>query len=58
MTRTEAAKSLCISIRKLDNLIKSGDLPTIRFGRSIRINPEAINELVGKSQSKPAKRKP
>lgn len=46
MLRDEAAKQLGVSLRTLDALIASGDLPTVRFGRSVRIRPSALDYLV------------
>jgi excisionase family DNA binding protein len=58
MTRSEAARSLQISLKKLDGLIADGTLPVIRMGRSIRIRPEALNAFAASMESKPTRRKP
>ena len=36
--RREAAQSLSLSIRSIDKLIASGQLPTTRIGRSVRVH--------------------
>lgn len=46
IAREEAAKQLGVSLRTLDALIASGDLPIVRFGRSVRIRPSALDYLV------------
>jgi len=58
MTRQEAAESLSVSIRKLDMLIASGDLPVVRMGKAVRVRPSAIEYLIEARESRgPAKRK-
>lgn len=46
VTRNNAARCLCISLRKIDRLISEGSLPTVRVGRSVRIPRNAIVNLV------------
>jgi excisionase family DNA binding protein len=57
MTRIEAARSLQVSMKKLDALIKSGSLPVIRMGRSIRIRPESLNAFAAASEIKTTRSK-
>lgn len=58
LTRQEAAESLSLSIRKLDMLIASGDLPVVRMGKAVRVRPSAIDYLIEARESRgPAKRK-
>ncbi len=46
LTRSEAAKALAVSVRKVDYLIAAGELPVVRMGRTIRIRPSAIEYFV------------
>lgn len=47
LTRKEAAEALSISVRKVDYLIASGDIPAVRLGRkTVRIRPSAVNYLI------------
>jgi excisionase family DNA binding protein len=57
MTRQEAAESLSVSIRKLDQLIASGDLPAVRMGKAVRVRPSAIEYLIEARESRGPKRK-
>jgi excisionase family DNA binding protein len=43
LTRQDAAKFLSISLRKLDELRMSGELPHIRIGRSVRFTMEDLH---------------
>ena len=63
LTRQQAAASLGVSLRTIDNLATSGDLPTIRIGAAVRIRPSALEYFCEAHESrKPrrpaAKRKP
>lgn len=42
LSRREAAQSLSLSIRTLDKLIATGQLPTTRIGRSVRIHVDTL----------------
>jgi excisionase family DNA binding protein len=57
LTRKEAAEALRISLRKLDGMIASGDLPVVRMGaKAVRIRPSAIDYLIEARESRgPAK---
>jgi excisionase family DNA binding protein len=44
--RGTAAKSLHVSLPTLDRLIRRQELPVIRIGRSVRIEPAALQEFV------------
>ena len=44
--RETAAKSLHVSLPTLDRLIRRQELPVIRIGRSVRIEPTALQEFV------------
>jgi excisionase family DNA binding protein len=57
MTRSEAAEALAISPRKLDMLAASGDLPSVRIGRSVRFRPSALEFFVEARESRMNPRK-
>lgn len=44
--RGTAAKSLQVSVPTLDRLIRRGELPVVRIGRAVRIEPAALQKLV------------
>jgi excisionase family DNA binding protein len=44
----EAAKLLGMSRAKIYELMASGELPTIRFGRSVRIPREALDQVISR----------
>jgi excisionase family DNA binding protein len=44
--RRAAATALNVSLRTVDELIHSGDLPVVRLGRAVRIRPSAIDYLI------------
>lgn len=52
LTRQESAARLSQSVRTIDNLIASGDLPVVRIGRSIRIRPSAIDYFIEARESR------
>ena len=43
---------LSISIRKLDELVASGELVPTRFGRSVRFEPEVLRAFVKAKQGR------
>ena len=45
-TRQQAADFLGISLRSIDSLIASGEIPCVPIKRSIRIRPSALEELI------------
>ena len=46
LTIPEVAALLRVSTRTVSRLISSGDLPSIKIGRSVRIDREAVNQVV------------
>ena len=46
MTRKEAAEALSISLRKLEGLIKSGDIPVVKIGAATRVRPSALEYFI------------
>jgi len=61
LTRQQAAAYLGVSLRSIDHLATSGDLPTIRIGTAVRIRPSALEyfcEAHETRKPRPAKRNP
>jgi excisionase family DNA binding protein len=52
LTRREAAECLRQSVRMVDMLIASGELPAVRIGRSVRIRPSAIEYFISARESR------
>jgi len=53
MTRREVAELLAVSIRTVDELIHTGDLPTVRLGgKSVRFRPAAVQLYIEASESR------
>lgn len=46
LNRKEAGTILGVSLRTIDDLISTGDLPVVRLGRAVRIKPAAIDYLI------------
>ena len=46
LTREEAANSLNISTRKLDDLLASKQIPKVRIGASVRIDPNDLRVYI------------
>ena len=57
LTRQQAAASLGVSLRTIDNLATSGDLPTIRIGAAVRIRPSALEYFCEAHESRKPRRK-
>jgi excisionase family DNA binding protein len=57
LKRIEAAEALAISPRKLDMLVASGDIQTVRIGRSVRFRPSALEYFVEARESRMNPRK-
>jgi excisionase family DNA binding protein len=51
LTPREAATALAISERTLWTLTKSGALPAVRLGRSVRYSVDALREHIAQLQS-------
>jgi len=54
VTVREAAERLRLGETLTRGLIKSGQLPTVRFGRAIRIRVTDLDELIERSTSRVA----
>lgn len=59
LTRPAVAKELGLSLRTVDQLIANGDLPIVKIGKSVRIRPASLENLIEaretRSGSKPRK---
>jgi excisionase family DNA binding protein len=51
LTAVEVASVLRISKAHLYKMIKSGELPSVRFGRSVRVKREALDAFILKNAS-------
>lgn len=45
ITRETAAKTLGVGLRTIDRFIQSGDIPFVKLGRSVRINPSELSRF-------------
>jgi excisionase family DNA binding protein len=52
LKRQEAAEALNQSVRMVDMLIASGELPAVRIGRSVRVRPSAIEYFIEARESR------
>jgi excisionase family DNA binding protein len=52
LTRPEAAKALSVSVRTLDELTRTGDLPHVGIGRSIRFRPSSVDYFIEARESR------
>jgi excisionase family DNA binding protein len=53
LTRRQVAETLAISLRTVDELIRTGDLPVVRLGgKSVRFRPAALQLFVEASESR------
>ena len=50
LNREEAANSLNISTRKLDELLASKQIPKVRIGASVRIDPNDLQDYIESSK--------
>jgi excisionase family DNA binding protein len=50
LTVRDVAVHFQISEKTIRRLIKAGDLPVVRLGRSVRINPEVIEKIVRRNE--------
>jgi excisionase family DNA binding protein len=51
LTVGETAEALVLSERSIWNLIKSGELPAVRIGRSVRISRESLIGFIQQRQT-------
>jgi excisionase family DNA binding protein len=57
LNRKNAGLLLGVSLRTIDQLISSGDIPVIRLGRAVRIRHEALADLIEARESRVNSRK-
>ena len=57
LTRPEAAEALSLSVRMIDELVKSGDLPVVRIGRSCRFRPSALEYFIEARESRGSRKR-
>jgi excisionase family DNA binding protein len=51
LPRTEAAHTLSISLGKLEDLIRSGQLDVVRIGRRVLVSRDALRRLLSDMES-------
>jgi excisionase family DNA binding protein len=47
-TRAEVAKVIGLSLASIESLTKSGQLPSVKIGRSVRVHVDALQEFCRK----------
>jgi len=53
LTRPQVAEILSVSVRTVDELIHTGDLPVVRLGgKSVRFRPAAVQLFIEASESR------
>ncbi|MEY4569972.1 MAG: Helix-turn-helix domain [Verrucomicrobiota bacterium] len=57
LNRKDAGSILHVSLRTIDELISTGDLPVVRLGRSVRIRPSALDYLIEARETRANPRK-
>jgi excisionase family DNA binding protein len=57
LPRTEAAHTLSISLGKLEDLIRSGQLDVVRIGRRVLVSRNALLRLLGDMESQRLRKK-
>lgn len=50
MTSRDAAKYLCISERKLWDMLKNNEIPSVRFGRAVRVDRSDLDSFIQKAK--------
>ena len=58
LTTTEAAERLGVTVRRVNDLISSGRLPSERFGRAHMIRESDLQLVEGRQPGRPPKAKP
>jgi excisionase family DNA binding protein len=52
LKRNEVANILNVSLRTVDELVSTGDIPVVRLGRSVRVRPSSIEYLIEARESR------
>jgi excisionase family DNA binding protein len=50
LTYPEAGKVLGVTERTIFTMVKTGELPAVRFGRSVRIDPADLRRFINKAK--------
>ncbi|MCC6662050.1 MAG: helix-turn-helix domain-containing protein [Phycisphaerales bacterium] len=53
LTYREAAKVLGVTPRTVWTLVQAGTLPSVRFGRSVRIDPTDLRRFIDRAKGGP-----
>jgi len=48
LTASDIAKTLALSVRSVRRLIASGELPSVRLGRAVRVRQIDVDALIGR----------
>jgi excisionase family DNA binding protein len=54
LTQQQAAKRLAVGVRMIERLIASGQLPAVRVGRYVRIDPADLAAFLERGRTLPA----
>ena len=57
LNRKQAGEILAVSLRTVDEMISSGDLPVVRLNRTVRIRPSALDYLIEARETRAKPRK-
>lgn len=55
LTYDQAAKLLGVTARTVWTLVDRGELPPVRFGRSVRIDPDDLRAFIHRAKDRPAR---
>lgn len=51
LTKGEAARTLCLSVRTLERLIAAGEVVAVRSGRSVRVRRADLHDYIARRRS-------
>ena len=54
LTYREAGKLLGVTERTIFRLVKDGEIPNVKFGRSVRIDPDDLRGFIDKAKLRPS----
>jgi len=57
LTYREAGKLLGVTERTIFKLVKDGDIPKVKFGRSVRIDPDDLRGFIDKAKLLPSNKR-
>ena len=52
LTKEQVAARLFVSYRTVEKLIKNGELPALKHGRAVRVNPDSLNTYIKTKESR------